>query len=152
MIILLMSMKVKKIAETYKYEELGFPIVLKNIVIIDNREYEYPLINHEIVKQQAAINLIVKHENIDGARLKFLRNFLNFSLDDMKNLTGISKSTLHIWEKESGKPLDIPSEKLKLIFLKVRDQIARNVLDQLDRAIIKDVVVTKKVMPLEILS
>lgn len=145
-----MTKKIKKLIEFYTYEELGFPIILRDVPIVQDREYEYALINHKSVMNMAAFNLVMKHESLDGARLKFLRRFMNFSLDDLAKLTQIAKSTLHNWEKESEKPLDIPSEKLKLIFLKVRDVLTKEISDKLDSAIVKDILVTKEMSPLEI--
>jgi DNA-binding transcriptional regulator YiaG len=138
-----MVKKIKKLISSYEYLELGFPIILKDIAIIEDREHEYAQINHKDVMNKAAFNLVMKHENLDGARLKFLRRFINCSLDEMATLTEMPKSTLHNWEKESGKPLDIPSEKLKCIFLKVRDILAKEISDKLERAILKDIIKTK---------
>jgi DNA-binding transcriptional regulator YiaG len=145
-----MAKKIKKFIESYEYLELGFPIILKDVAIVQDRDYEYALINHKEVMNKAAFNLVIKHENLDGARLKFLRRFINYSLDEMADLIDMPKSTLHNWEKDSGKPLEMPSEKLKCIFLKVRDILAKEISDKLERAILKDIVVTKKMSPLEI--
>ncbi len=145
-----MARKIKKLIESYEYQELGFPIIIKDVAIIQDREYEYALINHNEVMNKAAFNLVMKHENLDGARLKFLRRFINYSLDEMAELTDMPKSTLHNWEKDSGKPLDIPSEKLKCIFLKVRDILAKEISEKLEQAILKDIIVTKGMSPLEI--
>lgn len=142
--------KIKKLIESYEYLELGFPIILKNVAIVQDREYEYALINHKDIMNKAAFNLVMRHENLDGSRLKFLRRFINYSFEEMATLTDISKSTLHNWEKDFGKPLEIPSEKLKCIFLKVRDILAKEISDNLERAILKDIVVTQTMSPLEI--
>ncbi len=143
-----MTKKIIKLLETYEYLELGFPIILKDVTIVQDREYEYALVNHKAIMNMAAFNLVMKHENLDGARLKFLRRFINYSLDELAELVSIPKSTLHKWEKESGKPLEIPSGKLKRIFLKVRDIIAHDISDRLEQAILKDIVVIKKFSPL----
>ncbi|GEM_PF-3482212 len=145
-----MSKKIKELVEFYTYEELGFPIILRDVAIVEDRGYEYALINHKSVMNMAAFSLVIRHENLDGARLKFLRRFMNYSLDDLAKLTEISKSTLHNWEKDSEKPLEIHSEKLKLIFLKVRDILAKEISDKLDSAIVKDIIINKHMSPLEI--
>ena len=145
-----MGKKIKELVETYTYTELGFPIVLRDVLIVEDRGYEYALINHKALMSTAAFNLVIKHESLDGARLKFLRRFMNYSLDQMAELTSLSKSTLHNWEKDPQKVLDIPSESLKKIFLKVRDILAKEISDKLDDAIIKDISVQKVIGPLEI--
>lgn len=147
-----MTKKIIKLIESYEYMELGFPIILKDVAIVKDRDYEYALINHKAVMNMAAFNLVMKHENLDGARLKFLRRFIHFSLDEMAVLINVSKSTIHNWEKECGKPLDIPSEKLKRIFFKVRDIISREISEKLEQAILKDIVITREISPLEIME
>lgn len=142
--------KIKKLVETYVYEELGFPIILKDVPIVCDREFEYALINHKAVMNNAALSLVIKHERIDGARLRFLRRFIGYSLDDLAELTKISKSTLHSWEKDSDKPLDIPSEKLKLIFTKVRDTLSDQISNLVDQAIVKEIVIDNVISPLEL--
>jgi DNA-binding XRE family transcriptional regulator len=145
-----MMKKIKKIVESYPYEDLGFPVLLKDVLIVKDRDYEYALINHRSVMNSAAFGLVMKHEALDGQRLKFLRRFINYSLDDLSKLTGIAKTTLHAWEKESDESLEIPDEKLKLIFLKVRDVLAKEITDQLDGAIIKAIIRNPKISPIEI--
>lgn len=142
--------KIKELVESYLYNELGFPIILKDVLIVQDREYEYPLINHKAVMNNAAFYLVIRHERLDGARLRFLRRFIGYSLDELAALTDISKSTLHSWEKEVDKPLEIPSEKLRLIFTKVRNMLFEQISSKMDCAIVKEIVMNKEISPLEI--
>jgi len=142
--------KIKELVENYLYHELGFPIILKDVPIIQDREYEYPLINHRSIMNNAAYSLVIRHERLDGARLRFLRRFIGYSLDDLSNLTDIPKSTLHSWEKEVNKPLEIPSEKLRLIFTKVRNVLFEQISSKMDRAIVKEIKMNQEISPLEI--
>lgn len=145
-----MTKKIKKLIESYEYHELGFPIILKDVAIIQDRDYEYAQINHKYIMNSAAFNLVIRHENLDGARLHFLRRFIGFSLDQLAELISIPKSTLHNWEKEIGNPLDIPHEKLRLLFTKVRNVLADQISSKLDHAIVKEIVKKKGFTPLEI--
>lgn len=142
--------KIKELVESYEYNELGFPIILKDVPIVQDREFEYPLINHKAVMNSAAFNLVIRHERLDGARLRFLRRFIGYSFDDLAELTDISKSTLHSWEKEAGKPLEIPVEKLRLIFTKVRNVLFDQISSKMDSAIVKEIVIDNDIAPLEI--
>lgn len=144
------SKTIKKLVDSYEYNGLGFPVILRDVPIVEDRGYEYPLINYKDVMNKAAYNLVIKHESLDGARLKFLRRFIGLSLDQMAELTGVSKSTLHKWEKTAGKPLDISGEKLRLIFMRVRDVISKEISEKLDSAIVQDIVKQKKIAPLEL--
>lgn len=141
---------IKELIELYEYKELGFPIILRDVLIVQDRGYEYPLLNQKAIMSKAAFNLVLKHESLDGARLKFLRRFIGFSLDEMSKVTDISKSTLHKWEKEVGTPLNIPNDKLRLIFTKVRDTLSKGISEKMDEAIVKDIISPEKMSPLEI--
>jgi DNA-binding transcriptional regulator YiaG len=146
----IMTKKIKELIESYEYNELGFPIILKDVAVIQDRDYEYAQINHKSVMNAAAFHLVVRHENLDGARLHFLRRFIGYSLDQLADLISIPKSTLHNWEKEIGKPIDIPDEKLKLLFTKIRNILADQISSRLDRAIVKEIINKKTITPLEI--
>ena len=145
-----MQKKIITLVEMYKYTELGFPIILRDVAIIKDREYEVAQINHKSVMNSAAYNLVIRHESLDGARLHFLRRFIGLSLDQLADLISIPKSTLHTWEKEIGKPLDIPNEKLRLLFTKVRNVLADQISSKLDNAIVKEIIKKKTIAPLEI--
>ena len=108
--------KVKELVAEYTYSELGFPIVLRDVVIVEDRGYEYPLINHNGVMFQAAYSLVTEHQKLDGARLHFIRRFMNLSLDQFSEVVGdISKSTLHKWEGEKNKVCDLSHQQLRSI-------------------------------------
>ena len=66
----------KRIVDSYVYEHLGIPVLLKDVLIVKDRDYEYALINHKSVMNSAAFGLVMKHEALDGQRLKFLRRFI----------------------------------------------------------------------------
>jgi DNA-binding transcriptional regulator YiaG len=143
--------KVKKLLAEYIYSDLGFPIVLKDVVIVEDRGYEYPLINHNGVMFQAAYSLVIEHQNLDGARLHFIRRFMNLSLDQFAEIVGdISKSTLHKWENEKNKICDLTHQQLRSIYLSLRNEITTQIGNKMDRMIVKDFSETKKISPLSI--
>jgi DNA-binding transcriptional regulator YiaG len=131
--------KFKKLIDEYTYNELGFPIILKNVLIIEDNGYQYPLINHEGMMMQAAYSLVLNHQKIDGARLHFIRRFLGMSLDEISEVIGgISKSTLHKWESDPTKVCDLSSEQLRRIYLELRNCIVFQIGKKLDREIAKE--------------
>jgi DNA-binding transcriptional regulator YiaG len=143
--------KVKELVAEYTYTELGFPIVLKDVIIVEDRGYEYPLINHNAVMFQAAYSLVTDHQKLDGARLRFIRRFMNLSLDQFANLVGdISKSTLHKWESEKSKICDLSNEQLRSIYFELRNEIVNQIGKKMDRMIVKDFSEDQEITPLSI--
>ena len=131
--------KIKTLLQEYVYEELGFPILLKDVPLVQERGYEYPLINHNRVMLQAAFSLVTNHQRLDGARLKFVRKFMHKSLDQFADILGdVSKSTIHGWEKEKTKICPLTNEKIRKVYLALRNEIVTQVRQQLDNSIIKE--------------
>lgn len=143
--------KVKELISEYTYNELGFPVVLKDVVIVKDRGYEYPLINHNGILFQAAYSLVTEHQKLDGARLRFIRRFMNLSLDQFSEAVGsISKSTLHKWESEKVKVCDLSDEQLRSIYLELRNEIIKQIGKKMDKMIVKDFSECKEIPPLNI--
>jgi DNA-binding transcriptional regulator YiaG len=143
--------KVKELVAEYTYTELGFPIVLKDVIIVEDRDYEYPLINHNGVMFQAAYSLVTDHQKLDGARLRFIRRFMNLSLDQFADVVGdISKSTLHKWESEKSKICDLSNEQLRSVYLELRNEIVNQIGKKMDRMIAKDFSESQEISPLSI--
>ncbi len=143
--------KVKDLVSDYTYTQLGFPIVLKDVIIIEDRGYEYPLINHNGIMFQAAYSLVTDHQKLDGARLRFIRRFMNLSLDQFTDVVGgISKSTLHKWESEKNKVCDLSHEQLRSIYLELRNEIINQLGKKMDKMIVKDFSECEEISPLNI--
>lgn len=131
--------KIKELVPEYTYNELGFPIVLHDVTIVEDRGYEYPLINHNAVILQTAYSLVTEHQGLDGARLKFIRRFMSKSLDQFTEVIGgISKSTLHNWEKEKTKVCELSDEQLRSIYLELRNEIIKQIGAKMDKVLVKD--------------
>ncbi len=143
--------KVKELVAEYTYTELGFPIILKDVIIVEERGYVYPLINHNGVMFQAAYSLVTDHQKLDGARLHFIRRFMNLSLDQFAEVVGeISKSTLHKWESEKSKICDLSNQQLRSIYLELRNEIVNQIVKKMDRMIVKDFSEGSELAPLSI--
>lgn len=141
--------KIKELIAEYTYEELGFPVVLKDIVIVEDRDYEYPLINHSAVVLQAAFSLVMENQNLDGARIRFIRRFIGLSLDQLAEVIGdISKSTLHKWESDKNKTCELSSEQLRSIYLALRNEIIKQIGSRMDQVLIKEFSRSTKIAPL----
>ncbi len=143
--------KVKELVAEYTYTELGFPILLKDVIIVEDRGYEYPLINHNGVMFQAAYSLVTAHQKLDGARLRFIRRFMNLSLDQFVEVVGdIAKSTLHKWENEKSKVCDLSDQQLRSIHLELRNEIVNQIGKKMDKMIVKDFSKGQEISPLSI--
>lgn len=130
--------KIKSLISEYLYEDLGFPIKLHDVVIVEDRGFEYPLINHKQVMMKTAFSLVSSFQPLDGARLKFVRRFMAMSLDQFAAISGTaSKSTISSWEK-SSKICPLTSVQLRRIYFELKNEILRQVGSKMDSGLARD--------------
>lgn len=143
--------KIKELVAEYPYYDLGFPIILKDVLIVEDRGYCYPMINHSAIMFQAAYSLVTEHQKLDGARLLFIRRFLGLSLDQFADVIGdISKSTLHKWERDKEKICDLDDEQLRSIYFELRSTILSQIGKKMDKVILRNFSDTNDIPPLNI--
>jgi transcriptional regulator with XRE-family HTH domain len=129
----------KEFHKEYIYEGLGFPVKLHNVVMVQDRDYVYPLISLNEITLKVAMQLIHRHEKLDGARLKFLRKFCQASLDDFAKRLGVSKTTILNWEKSSrNKIIDLSEVQIRSIYATVGRTIVSSFSETIEESIIKD--------------
>ncbi|MFY7992438.1 MAG: helix-turn-helix domain-containing protein [Bacteriovoracaceae bacterium] len=146
-----MTKKVKELIAEYTYNDLGFPIIIRDVVIVEDRGYTYPLINQNGIMLQVAYSLVTEHHLLDGARLHFVRRFLNLSLDQFASSIGnISKSTLHKWESEKDKICDLSHEQLRSIYFELKNEIISQIGKTMDKELVKDFSDGAEIPPLNI--
>lgn len=142
---------VKELVEEYTYTGLGFPIILTDVLIVEDRGYEYPLINHKEIMSRVACSLVLSSQKLDGARLKFIRRFMNKSLDQFAEIIGDTvKSTVHSWEKNKAKVCPMTDLQLKRVRLSLKTELVAEISKKFDLAMINDIVDEEKIAPLDI--
>lgn len=135
--------KIIETIENYEYMGLGFKVILPNVQIIQDRSYIYPQIDMQEVMINAAIALVYTHKKLDGARLQFIRRFMDKNLDQFCNdLDNISRSSLVEWEKNKTKICDLTEDELRKIYIFLRKEIMNKIETSLDAIIASDFKVT----------
>lgn len=111
----------KKKMERFIFEAFGFPVLLHDVPISETEGGEEFLdINMKILEEAVAKTLIKSTQKLTGAKLKFLRHFLNLSLRNLGNELDVPHTSLKLWEdcseKETGLELN-QENRLKYLVL-----------------------------------
>lgn len=91
-----------KILENYIFKGFGFDVLLKNVKIKMIDGEEYPAINLNELKNIIAKNLLSSKHRLTGNQLKFVRTYLQLSLDNISEKIHIPSSTLRSWENKGS--------------------------------------------------
>jgi DNA-binding transcriptional regulator YiaG len=100
------------IAGSYRFDEVGLPVLLKNIELIDCRECGTldPIIPDVNGLMHVIAFAVIAHPcRLTGKEVKFLRKYLGMSGDEFSRLVNIDRTTLSKWEndqQEIGKHSD----------------------------------------------
>ena len=128
----------ERIEKNFLYHGLGFPVILDEVIIEIDGDEEYYQINFESIQIQA-LNHIMSDPNVEltGGMLKFVRQTLEMSTDEMAQLLKKVKSTISKWETNKREefikltPLDkfrIKTE-IKNYFIRMLDESVESVLE-----------------------
>lgn len=134
--------KEKKITkENYKYYGLGFPVILEKVevTIIDGEEY-YDIDFQNLKYGFLAILMIDPNIDFLGGMIKFVRQSLELSMEEMATRLDVVKSTISKWEvknEEVIKLTDFQKFKIKQDIKSYLDKIMEikieKVLDKKDK-------------------
>jgi DNA-binding transcriptional regulator YiaG len=93
----------KKIAKTYIYEGLEFPIELHNVeLVLVNGEYA-PKIDVRGVADEAVTSLVLQKTRLTGNQIKFIRSYFSASLRDFAKIVHESHAAVKKWEDFKNK-------------------------------------------------
>jgi DNA-binding transcriptional regulator YiaG len=104
--------EVKVVTGNYRFDEVGLPVLLKNIELINCKECgtAEPIIPDVNGLMHVIAFAVAAHPcRLKGAEVRFLRKFLGMNGDEFSNLVDIDRTTLSKWEndqQEIGKQSD----------------------------------------------
>ncbi len=96
----------------YRFDEVGLPVLLKNIEMIDCKECgsRDPIISDMNGLMHVIAFAVISHPaKLNGNEVKFLRKYLGMSAEKFSKLVEIDRTTLSKWEnnqQEIGKHSD----------------------------------------------
>ena len=102
--------------ENYVFKAFGFDVVLHNVEIKEAHGEAYPNINMNDLKLKTAKEIIKSKSSITGKKLKFLRNFLGLSFNELSNEINVPASTLRSWESKKDLELKVSVERAMRMF------------------------------------
>ena len=130
-------MKTKRV-EKFVYGGLGFPIVLRNIVLVKKRDVWTPAIDYNKLQKQVLLALAQKPFSLTGNEIHFIRAYFEMTLENFGKQFGVTHVAVLNWEKTQNKPAKInPTTELciRLLILeklKINNQLFRETFREFD--------------------
>jgi len=128
----------KKRVKKFRYEGLGFPIVLFNVPMVKIRDIWTPAINYSKLQKAVLLELCDMSSPLSGNQVHFIRAYFEMTLDAFGKHFGVTHVAVLNWEKTKNKAAKInPSLELLIrLFilekLKINNQIFRDIFREFD--------------------
>lgn len=123
----------KKRAKKFRYEGLGFPIILLDVPMIKVRDIWTPAIDFNELQKVVLVELCDMSFPLSGNQVHFIRTYFEMTLDAFGKHFGVTHVAVINWEKTKNKLAKInPSLELLIrLFilekLKINNQIFRDI-------------------------
>ena len=88
-----------KIIEEYRADELGLPILIKNVSVILIDGHEVMDIDYAAISKLLFAALIIKPFSLTGAEVKFMRLFMGLTLESLARSLHVTHPTILSWER-----------------------------------------------------
>jgi DNA-binding transcriptional regulator YiaG len=99
-----MSNKQVKIIDEYRADELGLPVLIKRVPIIEIDGREVMDIDYTKISEVLFAALIIKPFPLTGAEVRFMRLFMGLTLENLANSLHVTHPTILSWEKCGNEP------------------------------------------------
>ncbi len=96
-------MKRQKIEKEWTYEGLGFPIVLRNVPMVELRGVWTPDIDLNILQKVVLLALAHHPSDLTGNQIRFIRTWLGLTQSEFGKLFGVTHPAIVKWEKMGNK-------------------------------------------------
>jgi DNA-binding XRE family transcriptional regulator len=93
----------KKIEQEIVYEGLGFPIILRNVPMIELRGVWTLDIDPNILQKVVLLTLAHQHSDLTGNQIRYIRNWLKLTQSEFGKLFGVTHPAIVKWEKTENK-------------------------------------------------
>lgn len=99
-----MNNKVIRIIKEYRADELGLPILIKNIPVIEIEGHEVMDIDYAVISKMLFAALIIKPLPLTGAEVRFMRLFMEMTLEGLAKSLHVTHPTVLAWERFGNNP------------------------------------------------
>lgn len=96
-------MRQQKIEKEIVYEGLGFPVVLRNVPMIEIRGVWTPDIDLNVLQKVVLLALAHHSADLTGNQIRFIRSWLGLTQSEFSKLFGITHPAIVKWEKTKNK-------------------------------------------------
>lgn len=123
----------KKRVKKFRYEGLGFPIVLFNVPMVKVRDVWTPAIDFNELQKAVLLELCNMSFPLSGNQVHFIRTYFEMTLEAFGKHFGVTHAAVINWEKTKNRAAKInPSLELLIrLFilekLKINNQIFRDI-------------------------
>jgi DNA-binding transcriptional regulator YiaG len=93
-----------KIIDEYKADELGLPIIIKGVALIEVDGHEVLDIDYAKISELLFAALILKPFPLTGAEIRFMRLFMGLTLESLANSLHVTHPTILSWERSANEP------------------------------------------------
>ena len=116
-------MKSKRVNE-YKYDGLGFPIIIPNVTMVEIDGEWGPKIDVRKIAELAIRKLPYQDEKLSGNQIKFIRTYFDMSLREFAvNVVKESHSAVAKWEKCGVNSTNMDENIEKMLRLYIIDKV-----------------------------
>ncbi|MCO4756261.1 MAG: hypothetical protein KC478_17395 [Bacteriovoracaceae bacterium] len=114
-----------KIAKTYTYNGLGFPIKLQNVTLLLVDGEWSPKIDVRKVAENTIRELPYQEERLTGYQIKFIRSYFDMSLRDFaKQVVSESHNAVAKWERFGEGPTNMDENIESMLRLYIIDKVS----------------------------
>lgn len=99
-----MNKKLIKIINEYRADELGLPVIIKGVPVIEIDGYEVIDIDYAKISEVLFAALILKPFPFTGSEVRFMRLFMGLTLENLANSLHVTHPTILSWEKCGNEP------------------------------------------------
>ncbi len=110
----------RKVEKEYTYEGLGFPIVLKNVPMIELRGVWTLDIDLNVLQKAVLLALAHNPADLTGNQVRYIRTWLNLTQIAFGKLFGVTHPAVVKWEKagEKASKINLTTQRdLRLLLL-----------------------------------
>lgn len=101
-----------KIEKEYKYEGLGFPVILCNVPMVKIREKWILSVSYNKLMEKVIFELAFRKFRLTGNQIRFIRQFFEMSLKQFSNQFDVDHTVIIKWEDAKNKcPINMSIER-----------------------------------------
>jgi len=143
-------MKKQKIEKEIVYEGLGFPVILRNVPMIEVRGVWTPDIDLNFFQKYVLLKLAYSPSDLTGDQIRFVRLWLGMTQSEFGKLFNLTHAAIVKWEKTENKSSKMNVSTQRDLRMLILDKLLQQDEDfRKAFKIVHTIVFSKKTQPLE---